>query len=592
MVHRNRNTASYHAVGYQCQSNLQMCTCCTRIFELDQRVANIQDVKEERRLLLQGANEEHDILSRFPYEIYAWIFELCIPNDIMDLNIMASVSARREGAMPLTISAVCRKWRTVAHSTPQLWRNVALFFKTPNHSYEEFSITPIYEAARPSPSVVQEWIERAGTLPLAINLCVARRYNYDPPDHRTALMLVKIFSRYSSRWSRVKYWGPAPFITCLLSPDQRELPQLRWLHITNTNLDNEIINSWFRYSPSTNIQPLQLKFLAVQMISPDIMNFDWSHLTELELRLPRIGECFEALRRATRLVKCKFEGSRSSRFLHPHPLPTKPIVLNELQSLNINSVHYRQILEHLVCPSLEEISLVDVENSLEPVDLRLLIKFVRISGCSLQILSIFHLYGAQVPEDFTTMLCAAFPTLRFLLAYFYPTDRHAENLFYHLAEFVIVDGKRVPTYLPVLRNLVVGVDQFRDYNVVPRICSGIGGSPVNSMRPQLQHVSLRFPDRANTISSSFDLETMQIIALSRKAGTKWTVRIAGEETLQDVLDVARRLDLLPYIGWGASCIPWIQKFANMLRDVEWQKQGIILCVSILLSTVLFCKFII
>ncbi|KAF9478591.1 hypothetical protein BDN70DRAFT_38840 [Pholiota conissans] len=108
------------------------CGACQKLLVLQQKINEtrllLNDLKEERRQLKEQANRHHDKLNhRLPPEVASTVFTFCIPEDSMDIDL-----SNRSGipqytiSAPLILSAVCRRWRGIAQSTPQLWQTIPI----------------------------------------------------------------------------------------------------------------------------------------------------------------------------------------------------------------------------------------------------------------------------------------------------------------------------------------------------------------------------------------------------------------------------------------------------------------------------------
>ncbi|KIM34923.1 hypothetical protein M413DRAFT_449996 [Hebeloma cylindrosporum] len=126
-----------------------------RIEELETEIA---ELKAKRRALATTINANHDpFIHKLPSEIGSHIFCHCMPSfgsPIYDLWMNQS----GEWMTPLTLGAVCRKWRQLAWATPNLW--VA--------PYVKIEPSTALSLAESLPNLLREWLGRSGSFFLTI----------------------------------------------------------------------------------------------------------------------------------------------------------------------------------------------------------------------------------------------------------------------------------------------------------------------------------------------------------------------------------------------------------------------------------------
>ncbi|KJA19215.1 hypothetical protein HYPSUDRAFT_899383 [Hypholoma sublateritium FD-334 SS-4] len=172
------------------------CPPCQQLAQLDGKIRGMRemltDIENLRQDLNTQMNEHHDrLIHRFPSEISADIFQMYLPTDIMD-NDLNSETSKHVLAASLALSAVCRRWRATAQSTPQLWMDIPLRLRTFN--------------LRSLPLLAKDWIDRSGQLPLSINLTVSPARNLAPT---LISRMIAVLNQCSTRWLRSKYEGPS-----------------------------------------------------------------------------------------------------------------------------------------------------------------------------------------------------------------------------------------------------------------------------------------------------------------------------------------------------------------------------------------------
>ncbi|KAF8636958.1 hypothetical protein AX17_003134 [Amanita inopinata Kibby_2008] len=142
-------------------------------------------------------------ISNLPAEVLVEIFKHCTP-------ILGDVSRALKDVAPLLLCRVCSSWRTLARSTPELWKSMTIH------------IPHILKDARYVTSFIAGWLGRSGTLPLAIYLNIT---SVIAKVHTKAIL--KILCQYASRWESVYIAYPnSPSVPFPLR-ETSHLPRLR-----------------------------------------------------------------------------------------------------------------------------------------------------------------------------------------------------------------------------------------------------------------------------------------------------------------------------------------------------------------------------
>ncbi|KAL0958018.1 hypothetical protein HGRIS_000193 [Hohenbuehelia grisea] len=144
--------------------------------ELDLKRKDIREHLDTLKVGIEGhkiALAAH-IHSRIPAEVFSEIFQYCCVTDALDVF-------NREGPQQhqWILSAVCRRWRTIALSTPQLWSSL--------HFDVAYAIRNHF---RDIAGIAREILQRSGRVRLAVTL--------DMHAHRHRL--ISVLLKESSRW--------------------------------------------------------------------------------------------------------------------------------------------------------------------------------------------------------------------------------------------------------------------------------------------------------------------------------------------------------------------------------------------------------
>ncbi|PPQ75292.1 hypothetical protein CVT26_015265 [Gymnopilus dilepis] len=280
-------------------------------------------------------NQTHSPILRLLHpEILSYIFEFCMDDPQWD-----DFPFSKDTPPPfvqLNIGAVCRTWRQIAWSTPQLWTVIAL-------SPWKFGLFHQIERAR-------TWLSRSGDLPLSIKIGTNGGLQVQEA-WKTALMLL---NQYRARWKYVDVNLPAYLIQHLVFRGGNEaLPMLERFKVKAefTTVD------FMRRSTSS----FHLK---------DLSEFPWAHLTHAHVIKLAIDEALRLLVLAPNLVDYNIQDVLASK--SHFPFPEQPIQ-HQLQHLRITEKtgDGGQIFGNLVLPNLLKLEWISFDQAPHPPLIRL-----------------------------------------------------------------------------------------------------------------------------------------------------------------------------------------------------------------------------
>ncbi|KAF9483104.1 hypothetical protein BDN70DRAFT_350316 [Pholiota conissans] len=427
----------YHPTG---PNALAACIPCKKVAELDQKMSQMRqsiiDMEKERQQWKTQINAKHDKFMRnFPVEIIAAILELSLPDDVAHLRL-ESVNSKYTLSAPLVLSAVSQRWRTIAHSTPQIWTTVPI--RIGKHNCHLL------------PLLATEWIERSSPLPLSVNISAE-------DDSKETQEVIKTVTRYCSRWTWLKYEGEATNFSHF-STDEEGTLQLNTVNLRTPGA--EVPAAMFELGKMI-VRANRLVLVSVFCI--DMVNVAWNHLTELFIIELAPPECLEALRRAPRLVKCTF-GSKKHITSTRYQLPNfhHPIVHRAIVNLTLFGNHCLPIFTHLRCPSLKILEVQSYRGNAPAV--AQMVRFILNSKCLL-----LHLYlGRTLIHQNEIDWLGHLHSLR-LLAINFMTPHLDDTLFALLAQTSTVDGVVKPLYLPKLQELEIQQGNMFNWTLLPLI---------------------------------------------------------------------------------------------------------------------------
>ncbi|KAF7363767.1 hypothetical protein MSAN_01034500 [Mycena sanguinolenta] len=231
------------------------------VARVDAQIAEIElalSQLKEKRALLQTHIDAHKALVSpmrlVPHDILQEIFLSCLPqqhNALIDYD-----------EAPLLLGRICRRWRSVAYSTPILWSSVHI----PPLDYLSTPPNVLLGLER----LVAAWLERSASCPLSVSLFDVNRVDSTLGTHPLILQLVAV----SRRLRCLKFSGDPELLDPLLRLGPEDVPLLKTILMRTGG------------TPRTNILQIPtLQELDLTMLSSDPLSLPlpWSQLTSLRL---------------------------------------------------------------------------------------------------------------------------------------------------------------------------------------------------------------------------------------------------------------------------------------------------------------------
>ena len=353
------------------------CMLCKEYVELEQK---IQELQERRRKLSTKMNANHDpFILKLPPEVASHIFIL------FKGDSQKSQGRRANLSVIFLLGAVCKGWRQLARSTPQLWSTLAFFLPNPEKSVIMDTLPPL----------IVDWLERSGGLPLTLDICFRRPYaSGSIPLAEGLVSIINALNQHSRRWHDVSFNLPPLYLGRLCGSSPPE--DLCYLSIHNSAArSHRDTNVKFKM----NTQPSPMKF-TVSAIPCKAINISWDRLVYLDVSSTSLDGVLEVIRDATLLEICVLNDlsppvsdfpTSETIIRHPH-LRTLELLWNEARVLS-------KIISSLELPSLESWMLRSEENYIG-VDA---ISFLKRSGSRLKKLDLWQ-DDAPAFEDFEQLL--------------------------------------------------------------------------------------------------------------------------------------------------------------------------------------------
>lgn len=364
--------------------------------EIARMAAALADLQNARDALQNARDVKAAAVSplrRFPVELLSHVFKFALPSATF---VMASCNSA-----PLSLLAVCKSWKAVTETTPELWQSIGLSW--PQHCRQECL------------AGIQRWLIKSRTRPLDVQLDLASGYTnmdeleleaFDMLDAENALL--DILTHTSTRWRNVSMNIEVPLANRLLSTENLLLTQLVFLRINSSTVRRIA-------------QPIPISITSPSLARAElvgIMTFDESRLRKLlshklktiECATIRMVDCFAILRLCPTVQECSFDS------IYGSARPVGIILHQELSSLDITTTdigHVISLLEHLKAPSLKKIGL-NLHLEKVPVSItQIILPLLSTFSSSLEHLDLFA-FALDDGEQFYLDLCNQLPRLRTL----------------------------------------------------------------------------------------------------------------------------------------------------------------------------------
>jgi hypothetical protein len=383
-----------------------LCSACKEREAIREKIEQLEEeitqLKAKHRALGSRMNEIHDpFIHKFPPEIVSHIFRLFLPTlDFGDNHIWPEAATFTR---VLRLGAVCRKWRQLAWTTPDLWDTL----------YVRISPSMTRSLAESLPGLLREWLSRSGIRPLTIlfHHSGCSEESEDSPSYNDFLdestdetsasvgdLVIEIINSHSGRWRNLHLDVGSDIPERLCGSIQPS--QLLFLELGIDGGNSPTPKFVMKSKPF----PTQL---ALINFPPTTIDIGWDNITRAILCDLTADECLQVLQRAPLLQYCLAEF-----WDHPTVNPGTTILHRGLRSLN-SSYSGTQFLEAINVPSLEEWT---HNTKGDPLPVTVMVSLLKRSGCCLKIL---NLQNISAPPDDLSNLFQAMPSLERLELHFW-----------------------------------------------------------------------------------------------------------------------------------------------------------------------------
>ncbi|KAJ7174859.1 hypothetical protein C8R46DRAFT_94521 [Mycena filopes] len=282
---------------------------------------------------------------------------------------------------PLLLCQICRLWRAIAVSAPDLWRAIPL---------DLTNISSNQDCAADQVQLAETWLARSGTLPLSIRLVCASQVGIGP---KLTIRLVDILLPHRERWEYLELVAPIDALSLVGG----SMPLLRAVTIGPNVYPGALptVLTPFHGAPQLRSVVLTESYLTTAVSLP------WAQLTRLGSRCLYPAECVWILLAAPQLVHCQF-----MVFDERSQAPTPPVVHTRLRHLILDADtddenrDLRGLLDKLTLPALKTLQVLESWNTMEALK-----AFISRSNCVLEELVITE------PSLSRGTYCETFPSI-------------------------------------------------------------------------------------------------------------------------------------------------------------------------------------
>ena len=481
--------------------------------EMDQLVNEYQTV-------LPHMNQAHDPLMKYlPLELMSSIFQIHAPPIPVDREPTGNgleIDPWDEIEFRTIVASVCRGWRSVAVSTPQLWNYVLVWLDSPHVSTRDVEVT-------------RAWFERSRKLPLSI-----RVYCSDPPEVSDgAHDMIRLLKQESYRWQMLDLRIPLKFSRQLIG-EGSVFPMLESLRVEQDEIYMPDIGF---ATPNAAPKLVEVYLLHIHTKS---MKIRWENITRVMLQPPCVDECLELFKNAPQLRACRllYLPSHADRSLIP--MWPNEIIHHQLEELAVEwpkSGDYSDFFSRINCPSLKELTVMSGKDGRGGPELA---SFFKRSSCPLK--RLFLVDTVWDTDEFIEVL-EQVPSLAEL---FVESDVHPklqggnlspDNFFKALARPFPSDesslhnkAQEIP-FLPKLQVLEFQPAQTFSWSILPPIF-GLS-SEGNCRKPPSRPLKRFSVHQWRTAMPDMDRQTTSELLAVRAAGVELDFDLCGDSILRD-----------------------------------------------------------
>lgn len=413
------------------------CTVCDQYAKLESQIQDTKRILEQQlaqqRELQEAMNRVHDrIVPNIPTEIVSHIFQHSLSasweTSITQLD-MWEFTDKGDRCGPLNLGAVCRAWRQIAWSTPQLWT---------------FICQKICPSKSSTAALMEDWLYRAGDLPLSVWLSVSEHTGVSEMAHLENV--VGLVNSHSHRWQNLGIYGPYGFLR-LFYGNSQGAPILHTLELHCS--PNGTSQGRFRLK-GAKPRPRHVSIHTKLKITDIKVDINWIDVTHLRTSSHFPAECHKMISQTPNLESWCIAN------VNTIAVTLDSVSHQKLRSLEIvNVIGVRDLFNALILPGLTTLSFDMIHRDDEVYDA--IISLLRNS--SLKALSL-RTFGNK---DILINILKHLPFLEELRIYLHNSNRNDTNSLFSLlgdtgaGAHVLNQGEE---FLPNLRSLT-----YQDFDI-------------------------------------------------------------------------------------------------------------------------------
>ncbi|KAJ8095464.1 hypothetical protein PM082_023234 [Marasmius tenuissimus] len=284
-----------------------------QIRQLDEEISRLQ---AERQILKQFVDLHRALLSpfrRLPADVWRSIFFRTLPENALGLCTYTTKSS------PLLLTTICRSWREIALTTPNLWTSIHIHIPINSSSTPDLGyITRL----RKRKEGLKAWLDRSGSLPITISLTAQIYFKDRVPVSQSEVEIseplraltteyIELLVQYSPRWRTVAFNNGVHLLN--LTPLEKlttsSLSSLESFHsfsyfpylreqVTNTDGDHELsLSSPLKnlFTKACSLRKLEFLYDSISAARLSSLPVSWHHLTEISIIRPILFTHYSSL---------------------------------------------------------------------------------------------------------------------------------------------------------------------------------------------------------------------------------------------------------------------------------------------------------
>jgi len=355
----------------------ERCSACLRLQEVQSKIRECEELLN--KLYMQEAqtkssvNAVHDpIIRNLPLELVSNILALCNPSPVETDEEFTSSPLPNAPLSTLryqfSLGTVCKTWRNIVRSTPQLWTNIYIRF-------------PTKRGKLPQKELLLS-LRLSGSLPLHITAWMRRGHQPSAGDYLVLSPLVEMLNAQSERWKILDLNVTARLLS-QFKGGASGAPILERLRIYLFGPPSEIKNE---FHVSFGLPSPQI--VDAHRTSFSFIGISWKGVTRVKIDTLTATECLGLFQLATQLVNLNIGLLECGDFHLSNS--GEVITASNLASWEVKfSANSEAMLNKLVLPSLVDLQVMEFisleSNSLEHLVSR--------SNCPLRTISLYQAAG-------------------------------------------------------------------------------------------------------------------------------------------------------------------------------------------------------